>query len=79
MNIKNELTNVFKTVFEDDEIILTRETTANDIEGWDSLSHVTMLMAVEDHFEIEFAQWEVMNLPDVGALMDLVEKKLSEN
>ena len=78
MNTKDELTSVFQTVFEDSDIVLTRESTANDIEGWDSLSHVTMLMAVEDHFEIEFAQWEVMNLPDVGALLDLVEKKLSE-
>lgn len=78
MNIKDELTNVFQTVFEDSDIVLNRDTTANDIEGWDSLSHVTMLMAVEDHFEIEFAQWEVMNLPDVGALLDLVEKKISE-
>lgn len=78
MDIKQELTGVFQTVFEDDEIELSRETTANDIEGWDSLSHVTMLMAVEDHFDVEFAQWEVMNLPDVGALMDLVEKKLAE-
>ncbi len=78
MNTKDELTSVFQTVFEDSDIVLTRESTANDIEGWDSLSHVTMLMAVEDHFEIEFAQWEVMNLPDVGALLDLVEKKISE-
>jgi acyl carrier protein len=64
-------------VFEDDSIELTREMTADDYDGWDSMSHVTLLMAVEDHFEIVFEDWEVMNLADVGALMDLVQKKLA--
>ena len=75
MSIKEELTKVFEEVFDEDQLELKPETTANDIEAWDSMSHVTMLMAVEDHFGIEFEQWEIMNLPDVGSLISLIEKK----
>lgn len=76
MDILKELTEVFHTVFEDESILLTREMTADDYDGWDSMSHVTLLMSVEDHFNITFEDWEIMNLPDVGSLVDLVEKKL---
>jgi len=76
MDVLKELTEVFQMVFEDDSIVLSREMTADDYDGWDSMSHVTLLMAVEDHFGVTFENWEVMNLPDVGALMDLVQKKI---
>lgn len=78
MSIKEELTKVFEEVFDEDQLELTPEMTSNDIESWDSMSHVTMLMAVEDHFNIEFEQWEIMNLPDVGALLALIEKKTTK-
>ncbi len=76
MSIKEELTKVFEEVFDEDDLELTPDMTANDIEAWDSMSHVTMLMAVEDHFNVEFEQWEIMNLPNVGALLSLIEKKV---
>ncbi|HET59560.1 MAG TPA: acyl carrier protein [Chloroflexi bacterium] len=65
-------------VFEDDEIEIDRHTTANDIDGWDSMSHMTLLMAIEEDFEIEFEEWEVIDLSDVGELIDLITEKLSE-
>jgi acyl carrier protein len=76
MTIEAQLTQVFREVFEDDQIALARTATANDIDGWDSLSHVTLLMAVEDHFQIEFGQYEVSRLSNVGALIDLISAKL---
>lgn len=76
MDVMQGLTEVFQMVFDDDSITLTREMTADDLDAWDSMSHVTLLMAVEDHFEVTFEDWEVMNLPNVGALFDLVTKKL---
>lgn len=78
MDVLKQLTEVFHMVFEDDTISLTREMTADDLDAWDSMSHTTLLMAAEDHFNVEFESWEVMNLPDVGALADLVTKKLAE-
>ncbi len=74
----DEITKVFEEVFDQKDLLITPETTSNDIEGWDSMSHVTMLMAIEDHFGIEFKQSEIANLPNVGALIALVEKKLPE-
>lgn len=78
MDVITQLTEVFNMVFEDDTIELTREMTADDLDAWDSMSHTTLLMAAEDYFDVEFEDWEVMNLPDVGALIDLVAKKLAE-
>lgn len=78
MDVITQLTEVFNMVFEDDTIQLTREMTADDLDAWDSMSHTTLLMATEDYFDVEFEDWEVMNLPDVGALADLVTKKLAE-
>ncbi len=77
MDVMKELTAVFQMVFDDDSITLTPEMTADDLDAWDSMSHVTLLMAVEDHFDVVFENWEIMNLPDVGALRDLAQKKMS--
>lgn len=78
MAVLDELTKVFEEVFDQKNLTVTEETTSNDIDGWDSMSHVTMLMAVEDHFGIEFKPYEIANLVNVGALVALVEKKLKE-
>ncbi|MBI5960523.1 MAG: acyl carrier protein [Chloroflexi bacterium] len=78
MSVKDELNLVFREVFKDDSIEVFREMTEIDIDMWDSFSHATLLMSVEDHFDISFASREIMNLPNVGALMDLIERKLAE-
>lgn len=77
MAVVDELTQVFEEVFDQSGLTLSPETTANDIEGWDSMSHVTMLMAVEEHFGIEFKPYEIANLVNVGALIALIENKLA--
>ncbi len=77
MSIYNTLTEVFREVFDDNTIQLTPETTANDIEGWDSLSHVNLMIAVELKFGIEFSQREVTNFANVGELADCIEKHLA--
>lgn len=75
MDIKEHLTKVFHNVFEDDSIVLTPELTADDVEGWDSLSHVNLIIAVEIEFGIEFTQAEVRTFENVRALMNAIEKK----
>ena len=77
MALKDDLTVIFRTVFDDDTIELTRETSANDIEGWDSLSHTLLILAIENHFQIEFNQREVRKLKDVGDLLDIIQRKLA--
>jgi acyl carrier protein len=78
MDILAELGPIFCEVFDDDSIVLTRLTTANDIDAWDSLSHMNMVMAVEVKFGIRFALGELPSLRNVGDLVDLTAKKLAK-
>ncbi len=71
------LTQVFRQVFDDPGIELTPQTTADEVEGWDSLSHVNLIMAVENRFNIHFKQKDVMSFRNVGDLARGVESKLS--
>ena len=77
MNTMDALTEVFREVFDDPEIALTAETTADDIEGWDSLSHVNLIMAVENRFDIRFKPKEILSFKNVGDLARCVESKLA--
>lgn len=61
-------------MFEDDELVVERSTTARDVDGWDSLRHVTLILQVEHVFSIRFPSSKVASLADVGELVDLVEK-----
>lgn len=65
-------------VFDDDTIQIAPEMTANDIEGWDSLSHINLIVAVEARFKIRFKQREVLSLKNIGDLLKAVETKRAE-
>ena len=69
------LTEVFQQVFEDDELAITRETTAADIQSWDSFMHVSLILAVEKRFRIRFSSSDVSSLMNVGMLVDLINAK----
>lgn len=77
MNVLSELNRVFQKVFEDDTIQIAPEMTADDIEAWDSLSHVNLILAVENHFKIRFTQKELLTLRNVGDLMGRIQSKFS--
>jgi acyl carrier protein len=66
---------VFKEVFGDEDLTITRETTAPDVPGWDSLMHVTLVLSIERAFGIRFKSSEVAGLQNVGELLDLIEAK----
>jgi acyl carrier protein len=76
MDILAKLTPIFHQVFEEEGIVLTRETTADDIDAWDSLSHINLVLAVEIEFKIRFALGELQALKNVGDMVDLIEKKI---
>lgn len=69
----DELMPVFQQVFDDDELVVTRETSAADVEGWDSLTHVTLMLTVEKRFGIRFKSAQVASLETVGQLADLID------
>ena len=77
MNVTEELTAVFREVFDDEGIQLSPELTADDVEGWDSLSHVNLIIAVEMKFDIEFTQKEIRSFANVGEMIACIESKLN--
>ncbi len=68
---------IFRTVFDDTDIVLTREMTSADIEDWDSLEQINLLVAIEKRFNIKFQLQDVKDLPDVGAMLDLVKRMVA--
>ncbi|WP_170349869.1 acyl carrier protein [Ruegeria atlantica] len=72
------LTSVFQDVFEDDEITLSPETTAEAIEDWDSLTNIQLLIAIEKAFPgLQFSTGEVANLQNVGDLVSAIIKRVA--
>lgn len=78
MDSFEKLNTVFRMVFEDDTIQITTTTTADDIPGWDSLSHVNLVVAVEAAFKIRFSQRELFNFKNVGDLYSSLQRKIGE-
>jgi len=72
------LTEVFRLVFDDPQIELTPQTTSDDIDGWDSLSHVNLILAVADRFQISFKPKEALGFKNVGDLARCIESKLEQ-
>ena len=71
------LTELFRMVFDDPSLNISRSTTANDVEAWDSLTHINLIVAVEREFGIRFTTAQVTGMKDVGDLMDLIAQKSS--
>jgi len=77
MDIGDKLNRLFQEVFRDDGIQIKPETTANDVEGWDSFSHITLIVAIETRFNIKFTQKELLSFKNVGDLMRCIERKIA--
>lgn len=71
------LRGVFGRVFEDESIQISPTTTAADVEGWDSLTHIELIAEVEKHFGVKFKLTEIMKFKNVGDLAACVEKHKS--
>ena len=74
--IYERLNEVFQDVFGDDGITVTDQTTAVDIDGWDSLRHITLLAAIEDEFDIEFSMAATVKIKNVGEMVDYIEDEV---
>jgi len=74
-HILERLTRVFREVFDDQAIVVQPDMTARDVEKWDSLSHVDMIILVEEEFAIRIPTLEVMGLKNVGDLVRIIRAK----
>lgn len=76
-NHLDTLTEVFRQVFDKNDIVLKPETTARDIPEWDSLMHIQLIVAIEAKFGVRFTPGEIENVKNVGQFVQLIESKIS--
>jgi len=76
MELLDRLNVIFCEVFDDDDIKIAPEMTANDVDGWDSLSHVNLIVAIETKFNIRFNQKELLTFKNVGDLLKCIQSKV---
>jgi acyl carrier protein len=74
--IYQRLNEIFADVFDEDDLAVKAETTAEDVDGWDSLSHIRLVLSVEKAFSVKFSAAEVGKLKNVGELVGLIRSKL---
>jgi acyl carrier protein len=75
LQIYARLDMIFQEVFDDDLIRLTPELSAKDVDGWDSLNHIRLMLTIEKAFKIKFSTSEIGKLENVGDLVDLIEAR----
>lgn len=77
-DIFKKVNEIFCDELDNDDIVLTDETTADDVEEWDSLSHVQLIVAIEKAFGIKFTSNEILSWSNVGQLVDSIENRLKK-
>ena len=70
--VYKRLNEVFREVFDDESITVRDETTANDIEAWDSFEHINLVSAVEDEFSFKIPMGKVITMKNVGEMADII-------
>ena len=74
--ITEKLLEIFRDVFDDDDLVLFDEMTADDVEDWDSLSHINLISDIEGRFQISFTTEEIISTKNVGEFISLIECKV---
>lgn len=74
--IMTRVQEIFRTVLQNESVVLTDETTAEDVPGWDSLTHVVIISEIEKHFGVRFSIREMLSWKTVGKMVDCVAKKI---
>ena len=73
--IYERLNELFRDFFDDDDIELDADTTADDIDDWDSLNHITLMSAVEEEFGLRFTMGEVSGMKNVGEMAEIIKSR----
>lgn len=75
-NILAEVQDIFRDILDEEELILKDNTTAGDVDGWDSLTHIQLVVAVEKHFKFKFTSKEILSWNNVGEMIDSIKSKI---
>jgi acyl carrier protein len=73
-----ELTRIFREVFQNEDLVITPTTTADDVKGWDSVTHVNVMLAIEMELHVVFNTSEIDEMRTVGELVGAIERKLAK-
>ncbi|MFQ3676006.1 MAG: acyl carrier protein [Endomicrobiia bacterium] len=76
--IYTRLEELFETVIDEGKVTLNDNTTAKDVSGWDSLSHIQLIVAIEKHFDIKFTSDEILSWKNVGEIVDSISEKINK-
>lgn len=76
--IMEKVNEIFRDVFDDEELIITDSTNSDDIEDWDSLEHISLIISMEKEFDMKFDIKEVNKLENVGQMVDMIKAKMDE-
>ena len=76
-DILAELQAIFRDVLDNDEIVLTSDTTAADVEEWDSLAHIQLVLAIGKHFGRQFTTEEVISWTNVGSIIQTIQERVN--
>jgi acyl carrier protein len=76
-DILDQLTQIIRDVLDDDDVVVTPETTAEDVKDWDSANHINIVVAAESRFKVKFGSAEVERLRNVGDFVAVIRKKLA--
>ena len=75
--ILNEVSDIFKDILDNEDVKVSDNSTADDIEEWDSLTHIQLVVAIEKHFKIRFTAAEINRFQNVGEMCAGIQKKLA--
>jgi acyl carrier protein len=73
--MSQKLLQIFRNVFDDDDLLIDSSTNARDIDGWDSLAHIRLIVAIEKSFGLHFSAAEISNIENVGQMEELILSK----
>ena len=73
--ILSQVQDIFRDVLDNEDLLLTMTTTANDVEEWDSLTHIQLIVAIEKYFAIRFTSREILSWANIGEMVDCITSK----
>jgi len=76
IQVLSEIQSIMQDVFDDESIVIDETSTADDVDGWDSLTHIQLIVAIEKHFKIKFTSKEILSWKDVGEMLEGISSKI---